>query len=527
MAKHLLDMKDVKNVPDQTGTRSFLFQAETGEVADKETLRLIHVDDLFGVINHTSTATGAAFLYRSLIDPPVSGELVRERQESLLELSENPALADELDKYISLRRKDETNFYDFVGDRRDTGIGDLFALYKRYNGSKRFISHMTRGAKQLPSPGSPYLSGLIERIREDRESIGLMTTQIYLTPTGIKSRKSKKFYNPGIRFVPRYFKILSAAPVVAVIGARVINGPVEDPVLLLAATSSIMMLPFCYVLGMIAMIDGIMFADPLRKKVMKDEGFKSVIDAYGEMDQLLSFHKYSREESAKGRPMALPKIRDSEAHYMLAEAARNPYIDSLSSAVPNDIDLSGQRITFVTGPNSGGKTTYCKTVAQLQLLGQIGCYLPAESAEMTVADRIFYHAPQFDSLRDEEGRFGTELKRTRDIFKSITPRSLVVLDELAEGTTYEEKLEQSHAILDGFYTIGNNTVLVTHNHELARRFAAEERGQYRQVELRYDNPTYKIAAGISTVSHADRVARKLGFSADDIKDSLARRGYLK
>ena len=109
------------------------------------------------------------------------------------------------------------------------------------------------------------------------------------------------------------------------------------------------------------------------------------------------------------------------------------------SYVPNDVNLVDAKLTLITGPNSGGKTTFCKTVVQEQLKGQIGCYVNASRAKMAIADRVYYQAPRFDSLQDEEGRFGTELKRTKEIFYSTTPQSLVILDELAEGTTLEEK----------------------------------------------------------------------------------------
>jgi DNA mismatch repair ATPase MutS len=81
-----------------------------------------------------------------------------------------------------------------------------------------------------------------------------------------------------------------------------------------------------------------------------------------------------------------------------------------------------------------------------------------------------YHAPMFDSITEEEGRFGTELRKTRDMFFKATPRSSVILDELAEATTFEKRLEISYAILNGFDKIRSTTVLVTHNHQLASRF---------------------------------------------------------
>jgi len=163
----------------------------------------------------------------------------------------------------------------------------------------------------------------------------------------------------------------------------------------------------------------------------------------------------------------------------------------------------------------------------MQLLAQVGCYVPAEEAELSVADRILYQAPMFDSIVDAEGRFGTELMKTRDIFLKATPRSLVVLDELAEATTYEEKMEISYAILNGFHKIGSTTILVTHNHELARRLDREGMSRNLQVEFKNNKPTYRLLSGISKRSHAELIAEKVGFSRKDIDAYLKRKGYVQ
>ena len=78
-------------------------------------------------------------------------------------------------------------------------------------------------------------------------------------------------------------------------------------------------------------------------------------------------------------------------------------------------------------------------------------------------------------------------------------------------------------ILDGFYQKGNNTILITNNHELVDRFQVQGIGLARQVEFENDQPTYRLVEGISRVSHADRVAKKIGFSKEDIARYLSGR----
>ncbi len=115
--------------------------------------------------------------------------------------------------------------------------------------------------------------------------------------------------------------------------------------------------------------------------------------------------------------------------------------------------------------------------------------------------------------------------RTRDIFFATSPKSLVIPDELAEGTTYEERMHESAGIMSDFHAIGNNTVLGTHNHSRADRFRDDEKGQCLMTEFNGNEPTYRIVTGISRVSHASRIAEKINFSSQDRRRYLKDNGY--
>ena len=258
---------------------------------------------------------------------------------------------------------------------------------------------------------------------------------------------------------------------------------------------------------------------PLRKIYKNAPEVAQALEALGQLDELLSFIKFA---DGFGNPVVLPQLIEGDHHRINLIDAKNPVLGKANADyVGNDFVLEDDKLILITGPNSGGKTAFCKTITQIQLLAQIGCYVPAQQATLTVADRIFYQVSEVSHLNDGEGRFGTELKRTKDIFLATTPKSLVVLDELSEGTTFEEKMESSTNVLNGFYRKGNSTILITHNHQLVDQFARQRIGLPRQVEFANDAPTYKLIAGISRVSHADRVAKKIGFSKEDIDNYLA------
>jgi DNA mismatch repair ATPase MutS len=259
---------------------------------------------------------------------------------------------------------------------------------------------------------------------------------------------------------------------------------------------------------------------PLRDIYKNSQALGELLDGLGQLDELLAIIKYAENY---GSDTVLPELIDSEQHQINLQGAKNPVLGNKHpDYVGNDFVMDRQRLVTITGPNSGGKTAFCKTVTQIQLLAQIGSYVPAQAASLSVADRIFYQVPEISHLDDGEGRFGTELKRTRDIFLASTAKSLVVLDEMAEGTTFEEKMQSSIDVLDGFYRKANSTILITHNHQLVDEFVKRKITVAKQVEFADDLPTFKLVDGISRVSHADRVAKKIGFSKQDIDNYLAK-----
>lgn len=485
------------------------------QVMDDATYQLLQINDLFETIDFTRTRTGSLVLRRSLHQPLTNAFLITEKQKSVDELRSDKGLRRTVTRFVEQTAKDEESLYNYYKGRYHTGLGSENNIYNTYKGSRRLLLHLMTGLRDL-EPQSDYLRALTDNLTDLREDdvSDLIRGPIYKTSHGIRRPDDvgTTFPEPFIEFKATDFKtirlMITGAPILGAL-SMMVSG---NPDLMALGATSIMFLAF-YPLAI--QIKGRRFDDkhfvrPLRDIYFSNPKVVNALESLGKIDELLSLADYA---DCLETPVTLPETTDAPAHLFQARNLKNPILAKKNPAyVGNDVDLSGARVTFITGPNSGGKTSLSKTILQSQVLAQIGSYIPAESAKIAVADGIFYHSPMNNTLQNSEGRFGVEIARTSDIFFRTTPRTLVALDELIEATTYEEKMQNSAEIIEDFSAIGGSTILVTHNHELVEFFRNRCLGQNWQVEFDGDKPTHKIVPGISTDSHADKVMERLSFT---------------
>ena len=506
----------------------------TGEgVIDQAAFHVIEVDELFATVNYAQTTIGQAVLYRSLARPSSDRELIEAKQTALAELQAKPALRQELERIVDHAAKDENALYQllygsFLGSlgtprHRTEAEGYGYEAFRK--SARLFLTLVDQVTHATPPPESTYLQQLFDRLRHfaTTRPYQLLRGPVYRTESAIYSKEERRgSWTPAIIFRPTLFKPLLILSLIVLAALVIYFYPAEMYGMKSSVRPLLSILSIPLILLYIPMVgtfdrDSVIY--PLREQLKADPEFRVALDTLGQLDELLALLRYAEHY---GSAMCLPELRDGAHHSITLRQARNPILGhGHSEYVANDFDMARERLVFITGPNSGGKTAFCKTVTQIQLLAQIGSFVPAEYAALTIADRIFYQAPEISHLDDGEGRFGTELKRTRDIFLASTPHSLVVLDELSEGTTFEEKLATSIDVLDGFRQKGCSTILITHNHQLVDYFVERGLGIPRQVEFADEQPTYRLIDGISRVSHADRVAKKIGFSKEDIAHYLA------
>ena len=504
----------------------------TGEgVLDQSAFNTIEVDELFDTVNYASTIAGQTVLYRSLSQPLDDLDTITAKQEAVREIRDNPAVRSNVEAIVANAANTENRLYlllfgEFLGgfgtareDNQIEGYG-----YKQYRRAIHFVMNLVGAIQSSNAPQSAYLQSVFNKIAGFSESndYSLMVGPVYNSEKGLQSKEERKHsFSPATLFRPTLFKPLLIGLIIAAIWGLLQIFPTDmfqfskDGLSVASVFFLPLMLAYIPVIGGYDRDNCII---PLRNIFKKSQALAELLDGLGQLDELLAFIKYAENFESD---MALPQMQDADRHALNLVAAKNPVLAHKNPAyVENDFAMREARLVCITGPNSGGKTAFCKTVTQIQVLAQIGCYVPAREAVLTVADRIFYQAPEISHLDDGEGRFGTELKRTRDIFLATTAKSLLVLDEMAEGTTFEEKMQSSIDVLDGFYRKGNSTILITHNHQLVDVFVKRRIAEPRQVEFADELPTFKLIPGISRISHADRVAKKIGFSKQDIENYL-------
>lgn len=186
------------------------------------------------------------------------------------------------------------------------------------------------------------------------------------------------------------------------------------------------------------------------------------------IDCLLSFAK-TAEEHRYIRPI----VEDSDV--IDIRQGRHPVIETElpmgEQYVPNDIHLDQERqqIIIITGPNMAGKSALLRQTALIVLLAQVGCFVPAEAARIGIVDKIFTRVGASDNISLGESTFMVEMTEASNILNNVTPRSLVLFDELGRGTSTYDGISIAWAIVEYLHETPKaraRTLFATHYHEL-------------------------------------------------------------
>ncbi|WP_040196924.1 DNA mismatch repair protein MutS [Candidatus Soleaferrea massiliensis] len=159
---------------------------------------------------------------------------------------------------------------------------------------------------------------------------------------------------------------------------------------------------------------------------------------------------------------------------IIIKDGRHPVVEAVQSGslfVANDTDLNcaDRQIAVITGPNMAGKSTYMRQVALITLMAQIGCFVPAKSAQIGIVDGIYTRVGASDDLASGQSTFMVEMNEVANILRNATRKSLLILDEIGRGTSTFDGMSIARAILEYIADskkLGAKTLFATHYHEL-------------------------------------------------------------
>ena len=195
---------------------------------------------------------------------------------------------------------------------------------------------------------------------------------------------------------------------------------------------------------------------------------------------------------------------------------RHPVVEKMlnkQSYVPNDCVLTEEKnMMLITGPNMSGKSTYMRQVALIVVMAQMGCYVPADEAELPITDQIFTRIGAADDLASGQSTFMVEMLESQNAITNATEKSLLLFDEIGRGTSTYDGMALAQAMMEYIHDhIGANTLFSTHYHELTALEEELVKLQNVHVSAVEKNGTvvflHKVKKGAADKSYGVHVAK--------------------
>ncbi len=271
----------------------------------------------------------------------------------------------------------------------------------------------------------------------------------------------------------------------------------------------------------ILQIESELFQEVRTQITAETRKLQSTARAFATLDALCAL-----AETATKRNYVCPVLHDGDE--IAIKNGRHPVVEAFlgDSFIPNDILMnnSSDRLLIITGANMGGKSTCLRQVALIQILAQIGSFVPAASANLPILDRIWTRVGASDDLASGRSTFMVEMTETAAILHNATPRSLILLDEIGRGTSTFDGLSIAWAVAEYLHNSPEHsakTLFATHYHELtelAENLPGAKNYQItaatRDGELVF---LHKLQPGKASKSYGIAVARLAGLPQNVIE----------
>lgn len=253
-----------------------------------------------------------------------------------------------------------------------------------------------------------------------------------------------------------------------------------------------------------------LFLDVCSQLLNSLQRLKDVSKVLSEIDSLQSLAAVARKNNYS-RP------RFSDDGRVKISNSRHPIVERfVSDFTPNDVSLSrSENFFIVTGPNMSGKSTFIRQVALLSIMAQVGSFVPADEALLSIHDRVFTRIGARDELASGKSTFLVEMMETATILSKATEDSLVILDEVGRGTSTFDGISIAWAVSEFIYeAVGCHTIFATHFTELtelSNMYPGIKNKTARIIET--DSGIvflHKVIDGVANSSHGIEVAKLAG-----------------
>ncbi len=264
------------------------------------------------------------------------------------------------------------------------------------------------------------------------------------------------------------------------------------------------------------------FSEVREKISSQSKRLLSLSSTFARLDVLLSFAIISTKQGYV-RPTF-----NQDGVINISEG-RHPVIEAINNGrdfFPNDTVLNqdSEQILIITGPNMSGKSTYMRQIALIIIMAQIGCFVPAKDANLSIIDRIFTRIGAGDDLTGGQSTFMIEMMEAKQAITQATPNSLILLDEIGRGTSTYDGMAIAQAIIQYIHeNVNAKTLFSTHYHELTS--LAESYSRIKNIHvsvIEKDNKViflHKIREGKTDKSYGIHVAELAGMPQQVIESA--------